>query len=311
MKGFPYYSASGDCDHSRIPEALCALQERVLESMTNARAELDPAAIARYLDAAPGTTWTLQVGYRILGDVTARPGTADTEDLGPFPCVAAVYQGNVDHVSDAVMLLVQTAQENGFEAGREYREHYLYRETPDSPSNVLLLQMGVAAPGGGAADLPATPGAVFGPVRVHTLAGYHFLYVDAETDWAGIETAFEDLLGRIGVCQRRADVMAVGTMRFSFRDADAPGMLVAEVGVPVATGTEAPEGGKVRDVAPVRVASLVLTGPYSGLARASELLSAAIEERGLTRTGEYGELYLHYDGDTSPNTITQVIHPLR
>lgn len=311
MAGFAYYFVSGECEQSRIPETLCVLEKQALASMTGARAELDPVPIARYLQTDGSQAQRLQVGYRIQADQSAVPGTGSIEHLQPFPCVAAVYQGNVAHVGEAVELLRSAARDRGLWPGGEYREHYLYREAPDSPGNVLLLQVGVAAPGGGAPELPSPAEAIFSPVRVHTLEGYHFLYVDAETIWEDIEVTFESLLDRLGVCHRRADVMATGPMRFSFRGSGRPGLLLAEAGLPVAGGTQPPEGASVREVPPVRVGSIVLTGPYSGLGKASELLEAAIEERGLSRTGEFGEVYLHFDGVESPNTITRVVHPVQ
>jgi hypothetical protein len=61
----------------------------------------------------------------------------------------------------------------------------------------------------------------------------------------------------------------------------------------------------------VRVASIACAGPYASLTEAAGLLSAGIADRGLIATGEYEEWYLHYEGDSSPNTITWVLNPLR
>jgi len=311
MDGFRYYHVSGPCDHSRIPETFGVLGQRINDSLTGAKAGLVGPEVARYLDAVPGTTWTLQVGHQLTNEAEESPGGAEIEELPPFRCAAMVYQGGVGHFAEAIGRLSEAVKLQCLELGREYREHYLYWEGPDSPNNVMLLQFGVADPPGGRMDLPETPAATFGPVRIQSMQGFDYLHVDAEADMQRLGGAINELMGKLVAAQRAGDVRAVGPVCFVYRDAGHPGLFTLEVGVPVAPGTPAPAGAKVRQVEAARVASLVYTGGLEHLAKANDALMEQVRELGLDIPGEYREWYHCFECSKSPNNVTQVMFVIR
>jgi effector-binding domain-containing protein len=59
------------------------------------------------------------------------------------------------------------------------------------------------------------------------------------------------------------------------------------------------------------VASLVYTGGLEHLGTANDVLMDGMRKLGLEMPNEYRECYHHFEGDRSPNNVTQVMFPVR
>ncbi len=304
MRGFRYYHTAAECPRETAAETCQEVEERLEDSIEHPSSSLGSGPIVRWLDLEAGTPHRVEVGYWLNPAAAGPPGHAALAELPPFPCVSLVYQGAADRMAEALPLLAAKARDLGLVPGREYRQHALLWEDADSPANVLLLQLEVS----GSAPTPHVHAEA---VRIHGVGAHTLLYVGAETDAAGIEPAFHEMIPRLEACQARVAVQPVGPMRYISRPGPEPGIVLSEVAIAVPPGTPAPAGASVRDVPPQQVASLVCSCGYASLGSVAGTLNAEIERLGVAREGQYVECYLHFEGDDSPNTITQMMYALR
>lgn len=84
--------------------------------------------------------FTLDVGW-IVSDKTKDQGDLKVRKLEPFKCATLLFTGPVSNISKAyekLMPAVDPAKRTG-----ESRELYLYWEGPDSPNNIIQIQLGM------------------------------------------------------------------------------------------------------------------------------------------------------------------------
>lgn len=88
--------------------------------------------------------FTMQIGFEV-GDEVKPVADVRLERLPPFRCVSTVYSGDLEHLGPAWGTVDECIEEAGLQGTSEYREWYLYFETPESPNNIILMQRGVEA----------------------------------------------------------------------------------------------------------------------------------------------------------------------
>jgi len=86
--------------------------------------------------------FTLQVGF-LVADDTKDVGEFKVRQLDQFHCATVLFSGAVANVTQAYQQLYTDLFAAGLKPTGESREYYLYWESPESPNNVQLIQVGV------------------------------------------------------------------------------------------------------------------------------------------------------------------------
>ena len=152
-----------------------------------------------------------------------------------------------------------------------------------------------------------------GEVRLRTLAPVTYCYVE-------VETTFNKLGESIGVAipgiMKAADegkIRVTGPFVLAYPQApqgsahltpDKP--FKVQVGLMVADVAAAVGDVKVRRTEPFKAATVLYTGPVSGIGRCYQKLFPAIERMGLKPTGEEREFTLYFEDLESPNNVVLV-----
>jgi hypothetical protein len=144
-----------------------------------------------------------------------------------------------------------------------------------------------------------------GAVKRQTLKGFTFFYKSAETNMDGIRETVEKIIPEMHKALTEGGVAVRGPLVFIYHGAspDPKVTFTMEIGMQVAQGTKPVGDFKVRDVPDYNCASVIYTGPLSGLGGAFEKLYG---EAAPKATDEAREMYLYFESPDSPNNVIHV-----
>jgi effector-binding domain-containing protein len=86
--------------------------------------------------------FNLQVGFPVE-EGTKEFAPYKLRKTDPFKCLTVLYTGPITHIDKAYMRAMPAVLAGGHKMTGETREAYLYWEKPESPNNVIQLQIGI------------------------------------------------------------------------------------------------------------------------------------------------------------------------
>ena len=90
----------------------------------------------------PEQVFTAEIGVPIAKGEQAKSGDFYVREAPKFKCATAIFQGPLNKMGEAWQSFVGPAMAKGEPTG-ESRELYLYFESPQSPNNIVELQLGL------------------------------------------------------------------------------------------------------------------------------------------------------------------------
>lgn len=90
----------------------------------------------------PGQPFTLDVGFCVPDD-TAAFGDYKVRKVEPFKCATVLFSGPLSKVPEAYNKVMGALPALNLKPTTTVREFYLYWETPDSPNNIVQIQVGI------------------------------------------------------------------------------------------------------------------------------------------------------------------------
>ncbi|MDB5354922.1 MAG: transcription activator, effector binding protein [Phycisphaerales bacterium] len=90
----------------------------------------------------PSKPCNMEIGYPVGGDTPA-PAGLQMRRLPAFRCAAVIYRGSMRHLDEAYAKLIPEIIAAGYIPSEESRESYLVWEGPDSPRNVVQIEVGI------------------------------------------------------------------------------------------------------------------------------------------------------------------------
>ena len=143
IAGFTYLYDSSETTLARMADPV----GRMLPALMRASAEgkVRPAGpiIMMYHDLKDlSQPFTLDVGCSAQPD-TKPVGTFKVRKVEPFRCATVLFTGPIKHIGEAYQKLVADLDGAHLTTTGTSREFYLYWEGPDSPNNVVQIQMGI------------------------------------------------------------------------------------------------------------------------------------------------------------------------
>ena len=176
-----------------------------------------------------------------------------------------------------------------------------------------VLSSGAGLSGGSvlrAAQPAEEPANTYTEMRQQVLAGTKFVYTKKETSFIEFGELIGPMIEKALTASGEGKMGApAGTITFVYRGitgGDPTARFTLEVGLPVGNDGKAPEGFEMAELPPFRCASLIMTGPMSGMPEAYGRLMGEIQAAGLTPTGVNRESYLYWEGMDSRNNITHI-----
>lgn len=99
--------------------------------------------IYRGSDGAPNTEFDFSAGFQVLPDEPTPQGF-EMSTLPAFRCATLYYTGSLANLPQAWQTAMEKVTQAQLRPTGEQRELYLYWEDPQSPNNVIEIQIGVA-----------------------------------------------------------------------------------------------------------------------------------------------------------------------
>jgi effector-binding domain-containing protein len=148
---------------------------------------------------------------------------------------------------------------------------------------------------------------VISEMRVQTIAGFTYLYDSAQTSFEKIAAPIGKTLPALMKSAAEGKFRVTGPVVFVYRDLkDLSQPFTLDIGITVAPETAAFGEYKVRKVEPFKCATVIYSGPLSGISEAYGKLMASIGEAKLKPTTTSREFYLYWEGPESPNNVVQI-----
>jgi effector-binding domain-containing protein len=84
----------------------------------------------------------LQIGFPVA-DGAKPEGEIKVRTLEDYRCATVLYSGSMRDIAQAYQRIFTQLPEAGLEYAGNSREMHLYWEGPESPNNIVLIQVGV------------------------------------------------------------------------------------------------------------------------------------------------------------------------
>jgi effector-binding domain-containing protein len=143
IRGMNYFSQSRQVTVDQIGATAGEVMPNILKVASDGQFQIGgPAMFVFHGDIRPGNTFTMQVGF------IAQPGGKPQppfqyDSLPQFQCATVVYTGPIADIDKAYEKLFGDIANSGLTTTDESRQMILYFEGPESPNNVIQIQVGV------------------------------------------------------------------------------------------------------------------------------------------------------------------------
>jgi effector-binding domain-containing protein len=176
----------------------------------------------------------------------------------------------------------------------------------------LLVYVGIAMVAFAQEKKPAAikeaSGGEVGEIRLRTLAPLTYVYVETETTFDKIGDAIQEAMPKIAKAADDGKFRLTSPFVLVYPDSNAhvtpdkPFKL--QIGLKAEGDASASGDVKVRSTQEFRAATVIYTGPPSGMGECYQKLMPAIRQMGLELSGEEREFTFYWEGLDSPNNIT-------
>ena len=139
-----YYYTSAQTTYDKGGMVAGQLTGEVKSAMANSRTEPVGGPIFVYKDSGidPAKPFTLQVGFPVANG-TEPVGTFQVGQLDSVRALTALYSGPVSKIGQAYARSFARLKELGEQPSGERRERFFYWEGPESPNNVIQIEIGL------------------------------------------------------------------------------------------------------------------------------------------------------------------------
>lgn len=90
----------------------------------------------------PSQAFNLDIGF-VVPEGTSAFGSSKLQKTQSFKCATVLFSGSLEHLSDAYGKVMGGVGQAGLKPTGTTREVYLYWEGPQSPNNVVQIQVGI------------------------------------------------------------------------------------------------------------------------------------------------------------------------
>lgn len=147
LKGMTYLYASDETTLESIGETIRKLRAVVDKAAADGKAETAGPMVLVFhgADNDPKTRFVLDVGLPVKGGVLqVAAGGAKARKLDEFRCVTVLYTGPLSAaMAVGYQKLAEALAGGSMTPTGETRQTYLYVEGPESPNNVIRLEIGI------------------------------------------------------------------------------------------------------------------------------------------------------------------------
>jgi effector-binding domain-containing protein len=160
---------------------------------------------------------------------------------------------------------------------------------------------------GGAAE---APGPQIGEVQVRTLAPVTVAVIETETTFGRLGEAIGAAMPKIENAAKEGKITVAGPFVLRYPKGSAHATpdkpFNVEIGMIVADGAQPAGEVKVRKLEGFRAATVLYTGPVTGIGQCYQKLFPTIERLGLEPSGEEREFTLYFESVESANNVMMV-----
>ena len=158
----------------------------------------------------------------------------------------------------------------------------------------------------------ATPQFVIGQMRVLTISEMSFFHVSSQPiPFSDLDKVLDPLLENLYAAKAQANLIDGGpdvTRYYRISESD---LYQMEVGVSVKPGTQPAGDAKIKTLAPLQCAGLLLWGSLAHIAQAYSTLTQTMKDAGMQHTGECQEWNYYFESVDSPNNVMGIYMGIR
>jgi effector-binding domain-containing protein len=145
-------------------------------------------------------------------------------------------------------------------------------------------------------------------MRVQTIAGFNYAYQSADTTFEKMIEPIGQSIAALQAASADGKLRPKGSLILIYQDLkgmDQP--FKVDIGMPVEKDAAAPGPGfKVRKVEAFRCATVIYSGPMTGIGAAYQKLLTDMAQANLTPGTTAREFHLYFESPESPNNIVQI-----
>ncbi len=160
------------------------------------------------------------------------------------------------------------------------------------------------------AAIKEASGGDVGEIRLRTMAPMTYVYVETETTFGKIGDAIGEAMPKITKAAQDGKFRLTAPFVLSYPEASAhitpEKPFKVQIGLKAEGDVVASGDVKIRSTPEFRAATVIYTGPPSGIGACYEKLIPAIRQMGLEPSGEDREFTFYWEGIDSPNNIVLV-----
>ncbi|MGH7176817.1 MAG: hypothetical protein ACREJC_05495 [Tepidisphaeraceae bacterium] len=151
-------------------------------------------------------------------------------------------------------------------------------------------------------------GFVVSKMRVQEFKGTSYFFTTTQTTIAQMSPVVTKMMQDLGAAVGEHSVHVMGAPVFVYKGAtgemDKPFTL--EVGFPVDSATKPVGEFKVRELEPMRCATVLFSGPMAQIGQAYQQVFPELFAAGLQPSGESREMHVYWEGLESPNNMVLI-----
>lgn len=142
LKTITYLYLSESATYTTVGEVVTRRLRELNDIVKHAGIAMTGAPVVIYHGANfdPNSQFVLDIGLPVDDNTTA-VGKAQVRTLGPVRSLTAVFVGPIHRIGRAYGRMYARLNDEGIAPTDEYREHYLYWESDDSPNNVVMIEI--------------------------------------------------------------------------------------------------------------------------------------------------------------------------
>ena len=128
-----------------LGQVIPGMLEKLMEAIEGGGVQMRGAPLFIY-DGATGEMdkpFKLQVGFPVAEGTKVDAADLEVRQLEPFHCATVLYSGSMANVGQAYQKVFTDLFAAGLKPAGGSREMHMYFESPESPNNVMQIQVGV------------------------------------------------------------------------------------------------------------------------------------------------------------------------